>query len=50
MAGTTHGANLFTLYMASCVLINMTGALLLPFFRLRAPLSSAANLARVEEP
>jgi len=50
MAGTTHGANLFTLYMASSVLINLTGALLLPFFRLRAPLSPAANLARVEEP
>lgn len=50
MAGTAQGANLFTLYMASSVLVNMSGALLLPFFRLRAPLSAAANLARVEEP
>jgi uncharacterized membrane protein YbhN (UPF0104 family) len=50
MAGTPQGANLFTLYMASSILVNMSGALLLPFFRLRAPLSPAANLARVEEP
>jgi uncharacterized membrane protein YbhN (UPF0104 family) len=50
MVGTAQGANLFTLYMAASVLINMSGAVLLPFFRLRAPLSAAANLARVEEP
>jgi hypothetical protein len=28
----------------------MSGAVLVPFFRLRAPISPAANLARVEEP
>jgi glycosyltransferase 2 family protein len=50
MAGTAQGANLFTLYMASSVLVNMSGAALIPFFRFRAPLSPAANLARVEEP
>ncbi|MBI3933226.1 MAG: flippase-like domain-containing protein [Acidobacteria bacterium] len=50
IVGTSQGANLFTLYMASTVLINMSGALLLPFFRLRAPLSSVPNLARVEDP
>ena len=50
MAGTAQGANLFTLYMASSVLVNMSGALILPFFRLRASLPPAANLARVEEP
>ncbi|HWP85750.1 MAG TPA: lysylphosphatidylglycerol synthase transmembrane domain-containing protein, partial [Terriglobia bacterium] len=50
MAGTAQGANLFTLYMASYALVNVTGALLLPFFRLRAPLPAAANLARAEEP
>jgi len=50
MVGTAQGANLFTLYMAAYILINMSGALLLPFFRLRTPLAPAANLARVEEP
>jgi len=50
MVGTAQGANLFTLYMVSSVLVNMSGALLLPFFRLRAPLPAAAKLARVEEP
>ena len=50
MAGTAQGANLFTLYMASSILVNMSGALLLPFFRLRTSLSPATNLAQVEEP
>ena len=50
MVGTAQGANLFTLYMASSVIVNMSGALLLPFFRLRPSLPTTGNLARVEEP
>lgn len=50
MVGTSHGANLFTFYMAASAMINLSGALMIPFFRLRAPLTPPANLARAEEP
>jgi len=50
MAGTTQGANLFTLYMASSALINLSGASLVPFFRLRPSMSPSGNLARAEKP
>ncbi|MBI4465442.1 MAG: flippase-like domain-containing protein [Acidobacteria bacterium] len=39
--GTSQGANLFTLYMASYGLINLSGACLFPFSRLRGPIHSA---------
>jgi uncharacterized membrane protein YbhN (UPF0104 family) len=48
MAGTAQGANLFTLYMASSALINLSGALLVPFFRIRADVPAPASLARAE--
>ncbi len=49
-AGTPQGANLFTLYMASQALINLTGALLYPFFRVRNVLPASSGLAPVERP
>ena len=49
MAGTPHGANLFTLYMAASALVNMSGAALAPFLRLNAPIPSPASLARAEK-
>lgn len=39
--GTSQGANLFTLYMASYGLINLSGACLFPFSQLRDPVPSA---------
>jgi uncharacterized membrane protein YbhN (UPF0104 family) len=48
MAGSSQGANLFTLYMAACVLINLVGALLVPFLRLSAPVPATASLARAQ--
>jgi glycosyltransferase 2 family protein len=50
MAGTAQGANLFTFYMASSALVNLSGAVMIPFFRLHAPLTPPASLAHVEEP
>jgi uncharacterized membrane protein YbhN (UPF0104 family) len=54
MVGTAQGANLITLYMAAYALVNVSGALLIPFLRLRtpisAPVSAPATFARVEEP
>jgi uncharacterized membrane protein YbhN (UPF0104 family) len=47
-AGTSQGANLITLYMASQVLINLTGAFLYPFFRVRNALPASSGLARAE--
>ena len=47
--GTSQGANLFTLYMASYVLINLTGAFLYPVPRARVPLRQAANLAELSK-
>jgi uncharacterized protein (TIRG00374 family) len=50
MVGTALGANLITLYMAAYALVNMSGALLVPFLRLGAPISAPTTFARVEEP
>jgi uncharacterized membrane protein YbhN (UPF0104 family) len=47
MGSSDQGANLFTLYMASHALINLTGAVLLPLFRGRAVLPVPASLAQV---
>ena len=47
-AGTSQGANLITLYMASQALINLTGAFLYPFFRVRNVLPASSGLAHVE--
>jgi glycosyltransferase 2 family protein len=41
MLGTSQGANLFTLYSVSCVLINLSGALLYLRSRLPSPLSQS---------
>ncbi|MBI3895168.1 MAG: flippase-like domain-containing protein [Acidobacteria bacterium] len=43
--GTSQGANLFTLYMASYVLINLSGAFFYTVPQGRIPLRQAANLA-----
>jgi len=49
MAATSQGANLFTLYMASSALVNISGASLVPFLRLGVPISPTGNLARAEK-
>ena len=41
--GTAQGANLFTLYMASYALINLSGACLFPFSRRPEPVHSAPS-------
>ncbi|OFW22462.1 MAG: hypothetical protein A3H27_11895 [Acidobacteria bacterium RIFCSPLOWO2_02_FULL_59_13] len=41
--GTAQGANLFTLYMASYGLINLSGACLFPFSRVHVPATSAPS-------
>ncbi|MBI4442468.1 MAG: flippase-like domain-containing protein [Acidobacteria bacterium] len=41
--GTAQGANLFTLYMASYGLINLSGACLFPFSRVHGPVPSATS-------
>jgi uncharacterized membrane protein YbhN (UPF0104 family) len=48
IVGTAQGANLFTLYMASQAVLNMTGMLLYPFVRITAQRSP--RLARVQRP
>ncbi|MBI4460669.1 MAG: flippase-like domain-containing protein [Acidobacteria bacterium] len=45
--GTSQGANLFTLYMASYVLINLSGAFLYPVPRLGMPLAAGRQLAEL---
>lgn len=45
LAGSPQGANLFTLYMISQVLINLSGAVLLPMFRMSEYLPSAGALS-----
>ena len=53
MAGTPHGANLFTLYMAASALVNISGASLAPFLRLNGPMGASvahsATLARADK-
>lgn len=44
LAGSPQGANLFTLYMVSQVLINLSGAVLLPMLRMSELLPSAGPL------
>ena len=48
LAGTAQGANLFTLYMASYVLINLAGALLYLFPRLGAPRPQPASAPKIQ--
>ena len=48
LAGTAQGANLFTLYMASSVLINLAGALLYLFPRLGAPRPQPASAPKIQ--
>ena len=45
LAGSPQGANLFTLYMVSQVLINLSGAVLLPMLRMGEFLPSADALS-----
>ncbi len=49
MGSSAQGANLFTLYMASHALINLTGAVLFPLFRGRTVLPAPASLAQAEK-
>ncbi len=45
MAGASQGANLFTLYVASCVLINLSGAFLYLSSRVAGPVPQPVNSA-----
>jgi uncharacterized membrane protein YbhN (UPF0104 family) len=48
MAGTSQGANLYTLYIACYVLINLSGALMYLSSRVPGPLPRPANPAKVD--
>jgi glycosyltransferase 2 family protein len=49
LAGSAQGANLFTLYMISQVLINLSGAVLLPMLRMPDNVPAIGNLQRADK-
>ena len=48
MLGVYQGANLFTLYMASYVMINLSGAFLYVSSRIATPLPQSANPVKLD--